>query len=214
MDTNLLTENLIRICFAVAIGGLLGAEREYRDKAAGFRTIILITVGSALFTIFSASMDPGFTRTRIAANIVTGIGFLGAGAIVREQGRIGGLTTAATIWLAAALGMGIGAGELLFVALSSVIVIIVLLVFPRLEVWIDHIRESRTYKIVVSTANADKIDKINEELEANELKIYAHHQSKTGNTIVGTWHTIGSPKNHEKFSLLMVKDQDIEGFIY
>ncbi len=132
MDTNLLTENIIRVAFAVLIGGIIGAEREFRDKAAGFRTIILITVGSALFTIFSMSMDPGFTRTRIAANIVTGIGFLGAGAIMREHGRIGGLTTAATIWLSAALGMGIGAGELIFVSISTLIVIIVLLVFPRL----------------------------------------------------------------------------------
>src|SRR5688572_1213664 len=214
MDTNLLIENLIRIGFAVVIGGIIGAEREFRDKAAGFRTIILITVGSALFTIFSASMDPGFTRTRVAANIVTGIGFLGAGAIVREHGRIGGLTTAATIWLAAALGMGIGAGELIFVAASSLIVIIVLLVFPRLEVWIDSIRESRTYKIVVSTANADKIDKINDAFVDHELKVYEHHQSKTGNTIVGTWNTIGSPKHHEKFAMIMVKDKDIEDFVY
>jgi putative Mg2+ transporter-C (MgtC) family protein len=214
MDTNLLIENLIRIGFAVVIGGIIGAEREFRDKAAGFRTIILITVGSALFTIFSASMDPGFTRTRVAANIVTGIGFLGAGAIVREHGRIGGLTTAATIWLAAALGMGIGAGELIFVAASALIVIIVLLVFPRLEVWIDSIRESRTYKIVVSTANADKIDKINDAFVDHELKVYEHHQSKTGNTIVGTWNTIGSPKHHEKFAMIMVKDKDIEDFVY
>jgi len=85
--------------------------REFRDRTAGFRTIILTTLGSALFTIFSVSMDPGFTRTRVAANIVTGIGFLGAGAIVREHGRIGGLTAAATIRLAAAWGMGIGAGS-------------------------------------------------------------------------------------------------------
>ena len=214
MDMALLTENIIKVGMAVLIGGLIGAEREFRDKAAGFRTIILITVGSALFTIFSASMDPGFTRTRVAANIVTGIGFLGAGAIVREHGRIGGLTTAATIWLSAALGMGIGAGELTFVAISTFIVIIVLLVFPRLELWIDHIRESRTYKIIVSTANADKIDRINEALTTHELKVYEHHQSKSGNTIVGTWQTIGSPKNHERFSLLMVKDQEIEDFVY
>ena len=123
MDMELLIENIIKIGMAVLIGGIIGAEREFRDKAAGFRTIILITVGSALFTIFSMSMDPGFTRTRVAANIVTGIGFLGAGAIVREHGRIGGLTTAATIWLSAALGMGIGAGELIFVAVSTFIVI-------------------------------------------------------------------------------------------
>ena len=214
MEITLLTENVIKIGFAVLIGGLIGAEREFRDKAAGFRTIILITVGSALFTIFSATMDPGFTRTRIAANIVTGIGFLGAGAIVREHGRIGGLTTAATIWLAAALGMGIGAGELIFVAISTFIVIIVLLVFPRLEIWIDSIRESRTYKIVVSTANADKIDRINEALADHALKVYEHHQSKSGNTMVGTWHAIGSPKHHETFAMIMVKDKDIEDFVY
>ncbi len=62
------------------VGGVIGAERKYQDKAAGFRTIILIPLGSTLFTIFSLTMDPGFTQTRIAANIVTGIGFLGAGA--------------------------------------------------------------------------------------------------------------------------------------
>lgn len=214
MDMALLSENLIKIGMAVLIGGLIGAEREFRDKAAGFRTIILITVGSALFTIFSTSMDPGFTRTRIAANIVTGIGFLGAGAIVREHGRVGGLTTAATIWLSAALGMGIGAGELVFVAISTFIVIIVLLLFPRLELGIDRIRESRTYKIIVLTANADKIDQINDALATHELKVYEHHQSKSSNTIIGTWQTIGSPKNHEKFSLLMVKDKDIEDFVY
>ena len=93
----ILVENLIKLGMSVLIGGTIGAEREFQDKAAGFRTIILITVGSTLFTIFSLSMDPGFTRTRIAANIVTGIGFLGAGAIIREGGRIAGMTTAATI---------------------------------------------------------------------------------------------------------------------
>ena len=69
-------------------------------------------------------------------------------------------------------------------------------------------------KIVVSTVNAEKIDKINEALEAHELKVYEHHQSKSGNIIVGTWHAIGSPKDHEKFSLIMVKDKDIEDFVY
>jgi len=211
---DILTENIIKLGMAVLVGGIIGAEREFRDKAAGFRTIILITVGSVLFTIFSLSMDPGFTQTRIAANIVTGIGFLGAGAIIREHGRIGGLTTAATIWLSAALGMGIGAGELIFVAASTLIVIIVLLVFPRLELWIDHIRESRSYKIVVSTSNTRTIDKIQEVLESCDLKVFEHHQSKIGTTMVGTWHTIGSPKNHDKFVSSMLKDKNIEEFVY
>ena len=213
MDYTLL-ENLIKLSMAIIVGGVLGAEREFRDKAAGFRTLILITVGSTLFTIFSLSMDPGFTQTRIAANIVTGIGFLGAGAIIREHGRVGGLTTAATIWLSAALGMGIGAGELNFVLISTFAVLVVLLIFPRLEIWIDHIRESRSYRIVVSTGNAEKVDKINEALKTCELKVFEHHQSKIGTTIVGTWHTIGSPKHHEKFVSGMLKDRDIEEFVY
>jgi putative Mg2+ transporter-C (MgtC) family protein len=211
---DILTENLIKLGIAILVGGIIGAEREFRDKAAGFRTLILITVGSTLFTIFSASMDPGFTRTRIAANIVTGIGFLGAGAIIREHGRIGGLTTAATIWLSAALGMGIGAGEVNFVMISTFAIVVILLVFPRLEIWIDRIRESRTYRITVSTSNVAAIDKIHETLQRADLHVYEHHQSKIGPTIVGTWHTMGSPKGHEKFVTAMLKDKHIEEFVY
>jgi putative Mg2+ transporter-C (MgtC) family protein len=211
---DILTENLIKLGMAILVGGVIGAEREFRDKAAGFRTLILITVGSTLFTIFSISMEPEGSRTRIAANIVTGIGFLGAGAIMREHGRIGGLTTAATIWLSAALGMGIGAGQLIFVMIATLGVILILLVFPWLEIWIDRIRESRSYKIVISTSNANSLDKIHETLEACDLKVSEHHHSKVGSTIVGTWHTIGSPKNHDKFVSTMLKDKDIEEFVY
>lgn len=210
----ILIENLFKLGIAIVVGGIVGAEREFRDKAAGFRTIILITVGSALFTIFSASLDPGFTRTRVAANIVTGIGFLGAGAIIREHGRIGGLTTAATIWLSAALGMGIGGSEILFVLIATVTVLIVLLVFPRLERWIDRIRESRSYKIIVAASNMDKIDDIQESLKSHGLYTYEHHQSKSGETIMGTWHTMGKPDNHEKFVMAMMKDKDIREFVY
>ncbi|HMB24616.1 MAG: MgtC/SapB family protein [Chloroflexota bacterium] len=211
---DILIENLIKLGLAILIGGVLGAEREFRDKAAGFRTLILITVGSTLFTMFSMSMDPDSSRTRIAANIVTGIGFLGAGAIVREHGRVGGLTTAATIWLSAALGMGIGAGEMNFVLIATLAILIVLLIFPQLEIWIDHIRESRSYKIVVSTSNAKEVEKINKALETCQLKVYEQHQSKVAATIVGTWHTIGSPKNHDRFASMMLKDKDIEEFVY
>ncbi len=211
---NILIENLIKLGMAVLIGGVVGMEREFRDKAAGFRTIILITVGATLFTIFSISMDPNNNPTRIAANIVTGIGFLGAGAIVREHGHIGGLTTAATIWLAAALGMGIGAGEIVFVIISALIVIVVLLVFRGLESWIDRLRNVRSYKIVVSTSNANKVDKIRETLEACNLKVSEYHQSKIGDQIIGRWDTNGSPKNHESFTSMMLKDQEIEEFVY
>lgn len=210
----ILLENIVKVGMAVLIGGLIGAEREFQDKAAGFRTIILITVGSVLFTIFSVSMDPEGSRTRVAANIVTGIGFLGAGAIVREHGRIGGLTTAATIWLAAALGMGIGAGELVFVSIATFVVLTVLFIFPYIERWIDQSREVRSYRIVMASANLKGVEKIKTALETHALKMLTHHQTKTEDAIIGTWRVIGSPRNHEKFVDEMVKDKSVREFTY
>ncbi|MFL5921011.1 MAG: MgtC/SapB family protein [Gaiellaceae bacterium] len=113
-------EALLRVLIAAALGGAVGLERELRDREAGFRTHMLVSVGSALFTIVSAygfreflvnggsvvRADP----TRIAAQIVTGIGFLGAGAIIRQGLSVRGLTTAATLWVVAAIGMAAGAG--------------------------------------------------------------------------------------------------------
>lgn len=211
---DILINNIIKVGMAVLAGGLIGAEREFQDKAAGFRTIILITVGSTLFTIFSMSMDPDNSRTRVAANIVTGIGFLGAGAIVREHGRIGGLTTAATIWLSAALGMGIGAGELTFVSISTVVVLIVLFVFPHVERWIDQSREARSYRIVIASTNIKGADKIKETLQSFSLRMLSHHQTKTEDAIIGTWRVIGSPKNHERFVDQMVKNKSIKELTY
>lgn len=210
----ILIDNLLKLGLAVLVGGIVGAEREFQDKAAGFRTIILITVGSALFTIFSMSMDPGNSRSRVAANIVTGIGFLGAGAIVREGGRIAGLTTAATIWLSAALGMGIGAGELYFVLSATAITILVLLVFPHLEAKIDRIREARTYKIATRAEDLKKLARVEQVFRDCSIRIYEHHQTKTEKSIISTWQTIGSPKNHEKFVDFLMRDKGIKEFDY
>lgn len=207
-------ENLIKVGMAVLVGGVIGAEREFQDKAAGFRTIILITLGSTLFTIFSLTMDPGFTATRIAANIVTGIGFLGAGAIVREGGRIAGLTTAATIWLAAALGMGIGAGSLLFVAAATAVTLLVLLVFPRLEARIDQIREARSYEIVVNSNDYKKIEGISSLFEELSLHVIEHHQAKNEKSIIGTWKVIGSPQSHDSFVQKVMRDKSIKELNY
>jgi putative Mg2+ transporter-C (MgtC) family protein len=111
---------LLRLTVAAVLGGAIGAERELRERQAGLRTHLLVSVGSALFTLVSAYgfheflvNGGGLVRTdptRIAAQIVSGIGFLGAGAIIRQGLSVKGLTTAATLWLSAAIGMASGAG--------------------------------------------------------------------------------------------------------
>src|SRR4051812_17466958 len=133
-----LTEvDLLKLFVSLVIGGVIGAEREYRSKSAGFRTIILITMGSTLFTIFSIQIGSAGTADRIASNIVTGIGFLGAGVIFREGSRVSGITTATTIWIAAALGMGVGGGYFLICIITTGIVLLVLYGFTLLERYID-----------------------------------------------------------------------------
>jgi putative Mg2+ transporter-C (MgtC) family protein len=107
-------EVLLRIFVAAALGGAIGVERELRERQAGLRTHLVVSVGSALFTLVSAygfgNFDGKVDPTRIAAQIVSGIGFLGAGAIIRQGLSVRGLTTAASLWLVAAIGMAAGAG--------------------------------------------------------------------------------------------------------
>ena len=126
-------EVVLRITLAATLGGAIGLERELRDREAGLRTHLLVSVGAALFTMVSAyawtdwrfSTEEGlvFDPTRIAAQIVTGIGFLGAGAIIRQGLSVKGLTTAATLWVVAAIGMAAGVGyyEAAFVTTALVL---------------------------------------------------------------------------------------------
>ena len=135
-------ELTIRLALAALLGGILGAEREWRNKEAGLRTNILIAIGSALFTLMSIELTDGRTgdTSRVAAQIVTGIGFLGAGAIMRTNGGIQGLTTAAMIWVNAAIGVAAGGGEYHLAVIATIITLAVLLVLQPIEKYLDHRR--------------------------------------------------------------------------
>jgi putative Mg2+ transporter-C (MgtC) family protein len=130
-----------RLLTAALLGAILGFERELRQKSAGLRTNILIAIGSALFTLMSYELagdaqgaDPG----RVAAQIVTGIGFLGAGAIMRTDSGVHGLTTAATVWVNAAVGVAAGGGEYHIAFIATAVTVAVLLALHPLEAWIDR----------------------------------------------------------------------------
>jgi putative Mg2+ transporter-C (MgtC) family protein len=130
---------VLRLLLAAGLGAVIGIERELRRKPAGLRTNILIALGSALFTTVSIQLARnGGTPDRVAAQIVTGIGFLGAGSILRDRGSVHGMTTAATIWVNAAIGMAAGAGEYAMASLATVVTLIVLAVLPPAEAYFDR----------------------------------------------------------------------------
>ncbi len=190
-------EDIVKLLAAVLAGGLVGIEREYRDKAAGFRTLIFICAGACLFTVLSAKFAPDSDPNRIAANIVTGVGFLGAGVILRDGGKVIGLTTAATIWLMAAVGMGIGGGEYLLSGVMVLIAMVVLWILPAVEHRIDNSREERRYE-VVCTADFAVLEKLEDVFRQAGLKVQSHSQVKTSDGMTCTWDVAGSPARHEK----------------
>jgi putative Mg2+ transporter-C (MgtC) family protein len=137
--------DILAVLLAAALGSVIGIERELRRKAAGLRTNVLICVGAAVFTIISRKMGAQDHQsiTRIAAQIVTGVGFLGAGAIVRDRGGVLGLTTAATIWLVASIGMACGGGFFKLALAATVLAILVLIGLSRLETAIKRWRPEK-----------------------------------------------------------------------
>jgi putative Mg2+ transporter-C (MgtC) family protein len=131
-------ESTERLLLAALLGGLLGLEREWRHKDAGLRTNILIALGAALFTMMSIALTDGSgDPSRIAAQIVTGIGFLGAGAIMRTGGSIQGLTTAAMIWVNAAIGVAAGAGKYHQAVIATAVTLGALLLLTPIERYIS-----------------------------------------------------------------------------
>lgn len=147
---------LFRLVLAAVLGGAIGLEREIRGKAAGFRTNLLICVGAALLMELSigvgALVDPAQTNAdpaRIAAQIVSGIGFLGAGTIIQSRGSVVGLTTAATLWVVAAIGMAVGARAYVEAVGTTILVFIALIALSRVEESIVRRRFERRVVVVM-----------------------------------------------------------------
>jgi putative Mg2+ transporter-C (MgtC) family protein len=128
-----------RLLLAAGLGAAIGLEREYRRKPAGLRTNILIAMGSCLFTILSLTLTEGTAdHSRVAGQIVTGIGFLGGGAILRNRDTVHGMTTAATIWVNAAIGIATGTGQFLLATVTAALTLAVLVVLPPIEIYFER----------------------------------------------------------------------------
>ncbi|RYZ18274.1 MAG: MgtC/SapB family protein [Chitinophagaceae bacterium] len=199
-----------QLLMVVLVGGLIGAEREFRSKSAGFRTMILICLGSWIFTTLSMTISHS-SDDRIASNIVTGIGFLGAGVIFKADNRINGITTAATIWATAALGMGIADGAYKLVLLATLLVLAVLWLLTRLETYIDRVNQSHTYR-VVSDYREDLLKEYEQLFNDCHLHYKRLKRTRRGDSIIGTWYALGSEKNHNRFTKLLMHHPSVREF--
>lgn len=202
---------IIKLLLAVAIGGAIGLERELRSKSAGFRTIILICLGATLFTIFSRIIGAPGSPDRIASNVVVGIGFLGAGVIFRNNNRVNGITTAASMWLAAALGVGVGCGYYAASIAGCALVLAVLFLFSSLDRMLDRLSQLREYKITFPYEENQQ-HKYEDMIKEFGLTIFHRTQSKTGNIITGNWVVRGSEKKHHEFIEHILRDTSVTEF--
>jgi putative Mg2+ transporter-C (MgtC) family protein len=145
-------EVLLRLGVAAAMGGVLGLEREIKDKPAGLRTHMMVALGAACFTLAAFTLEREATGdfdvrsrlvvdpTRVVEGIIGGIGFLGAGAIIRDRGTVEGLTTAGSIWLVGAIGVAAGAGHYLLGGTAVLLAVVILFALGHLERWMDRRR--------------------------------------------------------------------------
>jgi putative Mg2+ transporter-C (MgtC) family protein len=202
---------IVKLFLSILVGGLIGAEREYRSKSAGFRTLTLICLGAMLFTVFSELIGKPGSPDRIASNVVVGIGFVGAGVIFKYDSGVQGITTAAMIWLTAALGMGIGAGYFLVSLIACGLTLLVLFLFSWLERWIDRVNQIRNYKIVCEYQN-ETLHRYEVRFRECHLKFKRSKQTKAADEITGEWMAQGSEKNHLHFIHTIIADTSVKSF--
>lgn len=199
-----------KFLMATLLCGLIGIEREFRSKQAGLKTMIMIGLGSTLFTILSVKIGLS-SHDRIASNIVTGIGFLGAGVIFKEDNQVKGLTTACVIWIVAAIGMAVGSGYYEQAIGVTLVVLLALLIFPYVEEVVERRFTKRVYRIVKKYEN-ESLDNYEEHIRTSKLKFTRGKQELNNGIISGTWIAVGSPQNHKRFVDSMLQDKKIIAF--
>ncbi len=200
-----------RLLAATVAGAVIGLERELADKPAGFRTNIMICVGAALFTLVSEEMAEGRATvdpTRIAAQIVTGVGFLGAGAIIQHRGNVLGLTTAATIWSVASVGMALGAGEYVLGTLGTALTTGVLFGLGVVEGWIDRYRSTATFVLEFDPRNGAQ-EVISRALRGCGVKRRTTRVSKTAEGITYTMKLAGAPESLNRLERALLAEPTI-----
>ncbi|WP_408098818.1 MgtC/SapB family protein [Peredibacter sp. HCB2-198] len=215
MELSVNFEMALRLIISFCIGAAIGLEREYHSKAAGLRTMIMVCLGSTIFSALSLHMGANGSPDRIAASIVTGIGFLGAGVIFKEGLTVTGITTATTTWMCAALGTAVGAGEYFISIFGSIIVMFVLILLGRFQILIEEWHQVRSYQIVLKFTPAQNASTVLEEsfklhsIEFKKLKDYKERES-----LILVYELSGRMMSFDKLNNDLKLKQEILSFIY
>jgi putative Mg2+ transporter-C (MgtC) family protein len=204
-------EMFIRLGVAILLGAIVGAEREYHSKSAGFRTMMLISLGACLFTMLSIAIGAPGNPDRIASNIATGIGFLGAGVIFRGDNRVNGITTAATIWAMAAIGVAVGSGHIILAVWTSLGIVTVLALLPYVQNWIDKINQERFYTITIS--DEMEIKEIEQLFRAQQLACYRVSFTRHDGRLTIEWRAHGPEEAHNRFVEAMLQNEQVLRFV-
>ncbi|MDB5247006.1 MAG: MgtC/SapB transporter [Segetibacter sp.] len=200
-------EDLISIAMSILCGSIIGFEREYNNKSAGFRTVILICLGSTIFTI--VSKHGSGSDDRIAANIITGIGFIGAGVIFKDKLSVLGLTTAAVIWTTAGIGMLTGIGYHALSFSLTIFTIIVLALFGKVESLIELFHNSKTITITFQDADINHLYSVEKALIMKKLKSRRLMMNKSKGKLFVMLKVTGSQKQFVELNEELIKMESI-----
>jgi putative Mg2+ transporter-C (MgtC) family protein len=214
MSISIYFEEIGQVTFAFVIGAVIGIEREFRSKPAGFRTMILICVGSCLYTIISkeVGLASGVTTDRISSNIVTGIGFIGAGVIFKEGITVNGLTTAALIWITAALGMAIGYHNYPLAIVVSIMIVIVLFVLEPVQRFINRLHRVKDYKIKTLLSGSDFKKEFETFFSAHDMTFRCMKTVKENMDAVYMYRISSPDRNYDEVNNFLLKHQDVKSF--
>ncbi|MBE9600285.1 MgtC/SapB family protein [Pedobacter sp. MC2016-24] len=192
MDFTVELEDMIAMIVSIICGGAIGFEREYKNKSAGFRTIILISLGSTIFTI--VSRHGVGADDRISANIITGIGFIGAGVIFKDKISVRGLTTAAVIWTSAAIGMTTGIGYHALALCLTIITLGVLLMVTKVERMIAQLQKEKLLSVTFRDPDFKQIEQLEDTLNTKGLSLERLEISKENNHLIVIFKVSGKKK--------------------
>jgi putative Mg2+ transporter-C (MgtC) family protein len=209
---DLLSKAMVRLVLAAVLGGIIGLERELKRKPAGLRTNMFICFGSAMFTILSTELAGSFgigDHTRIAAQIIPGIGFIGAGSILHDKGGVSGITTAATIFVVASIGMAAGGGLYLVAIFSTMLIYLALHLLGILERQLNLKPLTMTYIVTAERTADELVSEINSILEGQGKEMQAMHLSRSGEMEKMVFRVDGTRHEHKELMNRLRQSTDL-----